>query len=132
MKKAPRDWRWVAMPTLYAMHDRLLADHGGLPGIRDRAAIESAMARPQHLAIYADPDAAEFAAAYAFGLVRNHGFNDGNKRIGWSVARVFLLDNSCHLAVDPAAAIRTMEKLAAGDLSQARVAAWFRKNLTPR
>jgi death-on-curing protein len=110
---------------LFAIHDQLIADHGGLPGIRDRNAVESAMARPEQLAAYSTPGLADLAAAYAFGLARNHGFMDGNKRVAWMVSRVFLLRNGRDLYFDPHEAIQTMEKLAAGKMTQEALATWF-------
>ena len=74
-------WRWINASLVYAIHDRLLAEHGGLDGIRDRGGVESALARPMNLAEYGEPDASALAAAYAYGLLRNHGFADGNKRL---------------------------------------------------
>ena len=125
------DWRWVSPKTVYAVHDRQLAEHGGLDGIRDQGGVESALARPQNLAVYDDPDAAALAAAYAYGLARNHGFADGNKRTAWVVARLFLADNGCGLRFDKADAVRTVEALAAGTLSEEDMAGWFRKHLVP-
>ncbi len=122
-------WRWVAPQVVYAIHDRQISEHGGLDGVRYQGAVDSALARPQNLAAYGDPDAAALAAAYAFGLVRNHGFGDGNKRTGWVVARVFLADNGCTLSLDKAEAVRTVEALAAGQLSEAELGAWFRARL---
>jgi death-on-curing protein len=126
------EWRWVEAPVVYAIHDRQLAEHGGLAGVRDQGAIESALARPQNLAAYGDPDAADLAAAYAFGLARNHGFADGNKRTAWVTARLFLADNGRTLTFDKADAIRTVETLAAGALSEAALATWFRERLAER
>ena len=91
-------WRWIDASLVYAIHDRQLAEHGGLDGIRDRGGVESALARPRNLAEYGEPDAAALAAAYAYGLLRNHGFADGNKRTAWVAARLFLADNGCKLA----------------------------------
>ncbi len=73
-------WRWLNSTLIYAIHDRQLAEHGGPDGIRDKGLVESALARPQNLAAYESRDAADLAAAYAYGLARNHGFVDGNKR----------------------------------------------------
>jgi death on curing protein len=98
-------WRWVGLAAVHAIHDRQLAEHGGLPGVRDFGAIESALARPQNLAAYGEPDAADLAAAYAYGLARNHGFADGNKRTAWVVARVFLADNGYRLWFEPTEAV---------------------------
>jgi death-on-curing protein len=108
------------------VHDRQLAEHAGLDGVRDGGAIDSALAKPKNLAAYGDePDAAELAAAYAFGLVRNHGFADGNRRTAWVIARLFLADNGFHLRFDPAQAVRVMEALASGSFTEARLAEWF-------
>ena len=125
-----RAWRWIEPEALYAIHDRLIAEHGGLGGIRDRAMIESAMARPQHLLTYGKPDAADLASAYAFGLARNHGFVDGNKRVAWTVARLFLARNGVQLNFAAIDAIATVERLAAGTISQDDFAQWLRARLT--
>ncbi len=126
------DWRWISAPIVHAVHDRQIAEHGGLDGLRDPGALESALARPVHLASYGDADVADLAAAYAYGLARNHGFADGNKRTAWIVARLFLADNGYRLHFDKAEAVRTVEALAAGALSQADLASWFRDRLTRR
>lgn len=125
-------WRWVGLAVVHAIHDRQLAEHGGLPGVRDLGAIESALARPQHLAAYGAPDAADLAASYAYGLARNHGFADGNKRTAWVVARVFLADHGARLRLDPAEVVRTVEAVAAGTVAEATLAAWLRARLVAR
>jgi death on curing protein len=122
-------WRWVGADVAFAIHDRQLAEHGGLDGVRDRGAVESALARPQNLAAYGAPDAADLAAAYAYGLARNHGLADGNKRTAWIVARLFLADNDHTLGFDPFDAIRTMEGVAAGAIDEAQLAQWFRDRI---
>jgi death-on-curing protein len=121
------EWRWIALEAVYAIHDRQLAEHGGLQGLRDQNVVESALARPQNLAAYGDPDAADLAAAYAFGLARNHGFADGNKRTAWVIARLFLADNGLRLNFDKIDAIRIMENTAAGKVSEQDLARWFRE-----
>lgn len=122
-------WRWVALDVLQAIHDRQIAEHGGPEGVRDSGAIESALARPRNLAAYGKPDAADLAAAYAYGLARNHGFVDGNKRVAWVAARLFLADNGYRLRFDPADAVRAVEALAADTLDEDELAAWFRDRL---
>ncbi|MBE7181049.1 MAG: type II toxin-antitoxin system death-on-curing family toxin [Terriglobus roseus] len=122
-------WRWVDPQVVQAIHDRQLGEHGGLAGSRDPGAVASALARPQNLAAYGDPDAAALAAAYAYGLARNHGFSDGNKRTAWVVARLFLADNGYRLRFDAADAVRTVEALAGGTLPEADLAVWFRERL---
>lgn len=96
-----------------AIHDRQLAEHGGLMGVRDSGMIESALARPINLTRYGDPDAAELTAAYAVGLAKNHAFIDGNKRTAWVAARLFLAENDRRLDFDPQDAVRVMEDAAA-------------------
>jgi death on curing protein len=125
-------WRWVREDVVYAIHDRQLAEHGGPEGVRDAGVLESALARPRNLAVYERPDAAALAAAYAYGLARNHPFADGNKRTAWVVARVFLAINGRSLEFNPPDAVRTIEALAAGTLSETELATWFRKRLGKR
>lgn len=124
-------WRWIRTDLVYAVHEVQLARHGGLDGIRDKNAVESALARPQQLDVYGEPkpDVAALAAAYAYGLARNHGFSDGNKRTAWVIARVFLADNDIRLEFAQLDAIRTMEAVARGSLDEKQLAAWFRKRI---
>ena len=113
-----------------SIHHRQLAEHGGLDGIRDAGAIESALARPQNQAAYGEPDAAALAAAYAHGLAKNHGFADGDKRTAWIMARLFLADNGCRLTFDKVDAIAIMEAVAAGSCDEEALAAWFRERIS--
>lgn len=124
-------WRWVRTDLVYAVHEAQLARHGGLDGIRDKNAVESAIARPEHQSSYGEPipDAADLAAAYAYGLARNHGFSDGNKRTAWVIARLFLADNGISLNFDAVDAIRTMEALAGGSIEEKQLADWFRQRI---
>jgi len=124
-------WRWIRTDLAYAVHEMQLARHGGLDGIRDQNVIESALARPEQLDSYGKPkpDAADLAAAYAFGLARNHGFSDGNKRTAWVIARVFLADNGIKLQFLPEDAIRTMEAVAGGSMEEKELANWFRQRI---
>jgi len=124
-----KDWRWVNPEIITAIHDRQLAEHGGPEGIRDAGAIESALARPVNAADYGASDAADLAAAYAYGIAKNHGFVDGNKRTAWILARLFLVDNGYRLSFDPIDAIRIMEGVAGGLVTEAELAAWFRERL---
>jgi death on curing protein len=122
-------WRWVALDVVLAIHDRQIAEHGGLDGIRDENALLSALARPQQREAYGRGDAADFAAAYAWGILRNHPFADGNKRTAWVIARLFLLDNDRHLSFDQRDAIRLMESAASGALTEDAVALWLRERI---
>ena len=121
---------WVTRDIAEAGHDRQLAEHGGSTGIRDVGMLESALVRPQNLLHYGEPDLAAMAAAYAFGIARNHPFVDGNKRTAWVAARLFLRRNDGQLSFDKAEATVMMQQLAAGELTEVQIAAWFRKRLT--
>ena len=127
--REPTPWRWVSLEVVLAIHGRQIAEHGGADGICDLGLIESALARPANLVSYGDPDAASLAAAYAHGFVSNHGFVDGNKRVAWVTARLFLLANGRSLEFDPFDAIRIMEAASAGQVSEEEVANWFRLRL---
>jgi death-on-curing protein len=120
--------RWLGVEVVLGVHTRQIAEHGGPSGVRDRALLESALARPRHLAAYGDPDPCDLAAAYAEGIVRNHPFVDGNKRTAWVAARLFLADNGYRLRFDPEKAVRIMLSLAAGEIDAAAFAAWLRSN----
>lgn len=119
-------WRWLGIDFILRVHDKQLAAHGGLEGLRDRAGLESALARPRNLVAYGSPDTADLAAAYAFGIAQCHAFIDGNKRTAWVAARVFLEDNEQRLQFDPVEAVRVMEAVAAGTLPEPELARWFR------
>lgn len=123
-------WRWLRPDTAQAVHDEQLAEHGGAPGVRDAGGLLSPLARPQNLASYGEPDAADLAAAYAFGVARNHPFVDGNKRTAWVLARLFLAKNGLTLNFGEAEAVMVMLDLAAGDLSEDELAAWLRERIS--
>jgi death-on-curing protein len=125
------DWRWVSEKTVLAIHDEQLAEHGGMPGVRDMSLVQSALHRPQNIAAYGTPDIADFAAAYAYGISRNHGFFDGNKRTAFVVAYVFLLDQGYELMASDQEAVTTMLAVAAGEMSEVELAVWFRGYIRP-
>lgn len=125
-------WRWVPARIVFAIHDRQIAEHGGADGLRDKGAIESALARPMNLEAYGNPDIADLAAAYVHGIARGHAFTDGNKRTAWVTGRLFLADNGARLEFDPLDAVRLMEGVAAGNISESEVAAWLRSRLAGR
>jgi death-on-curing protein len=122
-------WVWVLDQTVYAIHSEQLAEHGGLEGVRDSSLVESALARPQHVAHYEVHDVADLAAAYGYGLTKNHPFYDGNKRTAFVVVELFLLLNGYTLVSDDQACIIEMLRLSSGDLSEADFAAWVRQNI---
>jgi death on curing protein len=120
-------WIWIVESVVYAIHESQLAEHGGIAGIRDEGLLSSALARPLNLAAYGDNvNAASLAAAYAFGIARNHPFLDGNKRTAFVVMELFLNLNGWILNADDTECITTMLALAAGDLSEKALAAWLR------
>ena len=124
------DWIWVAIEVAQAAHLEQLAEHGGGEGVRDARLLESAMARPQNLVAYGEPDAAELAAAYAFGIARNHPFVDGNKRTAAVVSETFLMLNGFAVDASDAELVVAFVALAAGELSEEEMADWFRGHLT--
>jgi death-on-curing protein len=122
----PENWLWVALDVAVSAHAEQLAEHGGGEGTRDVGALESAMARPRNLVLYGNPDAADLAAAFAFGIARNHPFADGNKRTAAVVSETFLLINGLSLSASDAELVVAFQELAAGELSEAELAAWLR------
>ena len=125
-------WRFLSRRALELLHDESLAEHGGLPGLRDEGLLESALARPHQLLAYGQPDAAALAAAYGFGLIRNHVFADGNKRVAFLATGLFLALNGQRLVTTQADATLTVLAMAAGDLSEDEFAHWLRAHIQPR
>ena len=116
---------WIETELALAIHDRQLAEHGGPIGVRDASALESALARPRNQWAYGEADLCALAAAYAFGVARNHPFTDGNKRTAWVLARLFLALNDVRIAFEPEDAIEMVLLLAAGKLAEDEVTAWL-------
>jgi death on curing protein len=125
-------WQWLHADVLRAVHGEQLAEHGGAPGVRDEGLFDSALSRPRNLASYGSPDAADLAAAYGWGLARNHPFIDGNKRTAFVALELFLALNGLRLVADDATCVLTMLSVAAGDMAEAELAAWVRKHSAPR
>src|SRR5687767_6543231 len=113
-----REWTWVHGDVVLALHDEQLAEHGGAAGTRDLGLFESALARPLNLVAHGDPDAAALAAAYAFGIARNHPFADGNKRTAAVTALVFLDLNDVGFNISEAELVVMTLALAAGELDE--------------
>lgn len=124
------EWIWIATEVAAAAHLEQLAEHGGGEGVRDARLLDSAMARPQNLAAYGEPDAAALAASYAFGIARNHPFVDGNKRTAAVVSETFLVLNGYELTATDAELVVAFLALAAGDLAEDELADWIRTRLT--
>lgn len=123
---------WLTRQDVIALHERLLAEHGGAAAIRDENLLNSALARPQNLAAYGDPDLFDMAAATMAGIIRNHPFVDGNKRTGFMAGYVFLGVNGHRLTAPQPEVVRIIVALAAGELEEAELAAWLRGNTAPR
>ncbi len=124
--------RWISKRALLLLHDESLAEHGGVSGIRDEGLLESDLARPENLAAYGQPDLAELAASYAYGLAKNHPFIDGNKRAAILAAGLFLALNGQRLIVGQSEATQAVLGLAASDISEAAFADWLRGHLQER
>ena len=118
--------RWIDLNVVLAVHEQQIAEHGGLAGIRDLGLIESALARPQNLQLHKDPDLFDLAAAYGFGLARNRGFMDGNKRTAYVVTRLFLVLNGYDIEAPGVEKVVTFEKVGKGDIDQKELASWLR------
>jgi death-on-curing protein len=125
-------WVWLDPDVLRAVHEEQLAEHGGATGTRDEGLFESALGRPRNLAAYSDPDVAELAAAYGFGLARNHPFIDGNKRTAFVAVELFLELNGQELTAADADCVMTMLAVAAGQMDEATFARWLRQHGRPR
>ncbi|MED5617873.1 type II toxin-antitoxin system death-on-curing family toxin [Ideonella sp. BN130291] len=119
-------WIWIDAAVIRAVHDEQLSEHGGAGGTRDEGLLESALAKPRHLANYGNPDVAALAAAYGFGIARNHPFVDGNKRTAFVAVELFLELNGASLAASDADCVLTMLKLAGGELTEDAFADWLR------
>ena len=125
-------WRWVSKDVVVAVHEEQLAEHGGLSGLREEPLLLSALARPQNLAAYGNPDIADLAASYAVGIARNHAFIDGNKRTALvTAAGIFLPLNGHKLIASDAEAVRMMLSVADGTTPEVALASWFRAYIQP-
>jgi death-on-curing protein len=125
-------WVWLDASILLAVHDEQLVEHGGISGVRDNGMFESALAKPQNLVAYGEPDFAELAAAYGFGLAKNHPFLDGNKRTAFVAVELFLRLNGYVLQAEDATCVLTILAVAAGEINEENFAAWIRKNVVQR
>lgn len=121
---------WIDERDAIALHDRLLALHGGAEGLRDGGLLESAVGRPRQLHASGDtPDTVDLAAAYTVGIVRNHPFVDGNKRTGFVVGILFLELNGYRFAASEEAATQAVMAVAAGSLDETSCTAFLRANV---
>ena len=123
---------WILERVVLAVHDQLLAAHGGAEGVRDAGALESALARPRQHYAYSSPDLTELTAVYTAGLVRNHPFVDGNKRTGFAIGIVFLELNGFDFKASEEDATQAVLALAAGTLDETGCVVWLRANVKRR
>lgn len=121
--------RRLRLEVVLAVHEQQIAEHGGVSGLRDRGRLEWTLARPQHKASCGEPD---LAAAYAFGIARNHPFVDGNKRVAFVALELFLRVNGLELVAEDRACLAVTLDLAAGAIDEAALAAWVRAHTRPR
>lgn len=130
MRPANDLWVWLDPLVIHAVHDEQLGEHGGAAGLRDAGLLESALARPMHLAVYGEADAASLAAAYGYGLAKNHPFVDGNKRTAFVAVELFLALNGWTLTASDADCVMAMLRLASSEWSEAQFAQWLRDSST--
>lgn len=124
--------RWLDRAMVEAAHEQLIALYGGSPGIRDEGLLESALARAQNLAAYGNPKLSELAAAYAFGIARNHPFIDDNKRSALAAADMFLQLNGSELDASEVEAVSIFRELAAGELDEGDLMRWIESRCVPQ
>jgi death on curing protein len=127
---AGQSWVWLDPQVLLAVHDEQLTEHGGISGVRDLGLFESALSRPQHLAVYDTPDHAALAAAYGYGIARNHPFLDGNKRTAFVAMELFLVLNGYVLNASDVECVMVMLAVAAGDMDEVVFAEWICQHAT--
>ena len=120
--------RWLSERAVPAVHAEQIAQHGGAPGLRDRALLESALARPRNLAACGEPSVFRLAAAHGFGIARNHPFVGGNERTALVAAATFLLLNRYELAAPEAEAVGVFLRLADGSVDEGALADWLERS----
>ena len=125
------DYKWLTDDAVKAMHEQLIATFGGTGGIRDEGLLASALARPIQIVAYGEPTVSRLAAAYAFGIARNHPFVDGNKRSAFMAAYTFLRINGITLAAPEVETVAVIRDLAAGEIDEEELALWIKANTSP-
>lgn len=120
---------WLQKNVVIAFHEIMLVEHGGLTGMRDEGLLDSALGRPINQYFYEPTDLPELAAAYAYGIIKNHPFLDGNKRTSFVSMKTFLFRNNVSLSLPKEEAITTFLQLAAGSITEKTLAKWINKHL---
>jgi death-on-curing protein len=121
-------WTWLSKSTVLAFHAMQIAEHGGGDGLRDEGLLESALSRPENMVAYGSPTVFDLAAAYAFGIAKNHPFVDGNKRTAFVAAAVFLDINGYEFQAPEVDVILNVLALAAGETNESSFSSWLRQN----
>jgi len=119
---------WLRKDIVLAVHERLLAEHGGAPGVRDNTLLESALGRPRNLFAYERPTLFELAAVYTCGIIKNHPFVDGNKRTGFMAAYLFLGRNRFEIVAEESDVVVNTLAVAAGEMTEGDYASWLKNN----
>ncbi|MDH3235257.1 MAG: type II toxin-antitoxin system death-on-curing family toxin [Alphaproteobacteria bacterium] len=125
------DYKWLTDDAVKAMHEQLIAAFGGTGGIRDEGLLASALARPKQIVAYGEPTVPRLAAAYAYGIARNHPFVDGNKRSALMAAYTFLRINGFALAASEVETVAVIRDLAADEIDEDALARWIAANTSP-
>lgn len=123
---------WIDDDVVSAIHEAQIAEHGGSLGVRDPGLLASALGRPRNAAAYSNPDIAELAALYALGVIKNHPFIDGNKRVGAVLLELFFDLNGYDLTASDEAMLPIMLGVAAGKIADEQLVDWIRKNSASR
>jgi death on curing protein len=124
-----RQPRWFSLPVVLAIHEAQLAEHGGAAGLRDQGLLESALARPRQIFCYSEKSLlAELAAAYAFGIAKNHALVDGNKRTAWVLCATFMELNGREVTADQADVVAMMLGVASSAITEKQFARWLEQN----
>lgn len=126
VREGPAEPRWISRVMLDAIHDEQIREHGGSAGVRDDGLLESALARPRNKFAYSETDLATLAAAYAFGIAKNHGFVDANKRAAFQTAYLFLGLNGFELQAPEPEVVDVINRVATSAMTEAALATWIR------
>lgn len=128
-----REPRWLGMSLMLAVHSDQVRSHGGSLGVRDPGLLESALARPRNRHEYEpDADLSALAAAYGFGIAKNHPFVDGNKRVAFQAMYIFLGLNGLRIEAEETEVVALVLALASGELAEAKLAEWLRAHTAKR